>query len=118
MRRNETGDPAPGFVQLAGSHRLCRVAIACADLAGGHNMFLHADEPFHPATTVKLSMMAHAHLAAADGRLHLKDRFTVANRFRSLAEGSIYALDPNGDSDPEFPAPFGTPVLTATCSST
>ena len=50
--------------------------------------------------------------------MHLKDRFTVANRSRSLAEGSIYALDPNGDSDPEFYAPVGTPVLTATCSST
>jgi len=108
MTRDGKADPAPGFVQLGGSCRLRRFAVACSDLAGGHDVCLHADEPFHPASTVKLAIMAEAHLAAADGRLYLDDQLTVANRFRSLADGSTYALDPEDDSDPGFYASVGS----------
>ncbi len=108
MARDGKPDPAPGFVQLARDLCLRRFAVACVDLAGGHDVCLHADEPFHPASTVKLAIMAEAYLAAADGRVHLEDLLMVANLFRSLADGRIYALDPDDDSDPGFYATVGS----------
>jgi hypothetical protein len=100
LSRDGTPDPTQIFIRLASGCRLCRFAVACADLAGGHKGSPHADEPFHPANTVKLAIMEEAYLAAEGGRLHLEDH---------LVDGSIYGLDPDDDSDPGFYASVGEP---------
>jgi hypothetical protein len=64
MSRDGTPDPTQDIIRLARGCRLSRFAVACADLAGGHEASLHADEPFHQASTVKLAIMAEAYLAA------------------------------------------------------
>jgi beta-lactamase class A len=66
-----------------------------------------ADRRFHAASTMKLPVLIQAFRDADAGTLRLDERWPVVNRFRSLVDGSPYALDPADDSDSSLYARVG-----------
>jgi beta-lactamase class A len=75
------------------------VAVAFHDLETGSETLVCADEPFHPASTIKLAVMMEVYRQAVEGRLSLEDRLPVRNEFASIVDGSHYFLKPADDSE-------------------
>lgn len=62
-------------------------------------LFIAAHEPFHAASTMKVPVMIEVYKQAVSGRICLKDRVVIRNEFRSIADGSPYALRASDDTD-------------------
>jgi len=75
------------------------VAVAVRALDGRSEWLVRADEPFHAASTMKVPVLIELYAQAHAGKLGLDDPLTVRNEFRSIADGSPYALDPADDSE-------------------
>ncbi|WP_337175730.1 serine hydrolase [Paludisphaera sp.] len=75
------------------------VEVALHDFATGQARLIRADEPIHPASTMKIPVMIEAYRRAEAGDLRLDDELEVVNSFASLVDGSPYALDPADDSE-------------------
>src|SRR3954465_214127 len=75
---------------ILAAHSPQTISIALHDLQSGQRVELHARERMHAASTMKLAVL----LAAF--RLHapMEKPVRVENRFRSLADGSEFAVDP------------------------
>lgn len=78
------------------------VAVAFQMLDGSSSWFLHADEPFHAASTMKVPVLIELYHQARQGKLRLEDTLVIGNEFRSLADGSLYTLDPADDSEADL----------------
>lgn len=57
------------------------------------------DRWFHAASTMKVAVLVTLFHAANTGRLSLEDRLHVRNRFRSIADRSIYRVQRDRDAD-------------------
>lgn len=55
------------------------------------------DRPFHAASTMKVPVMIEAFRQVADGRRAWDDPVRVENRFRSIVDGSEYAIEDDTD---------------------
>ncbi len=77
-------------------------AIAARDLARGDEILIHADQPFHPASTVKICIMMEAYRQAWEGEISLDSTIEIRNQFRSFADGSPYSLEVEDDSEKEL----------------
>lgn len=86
------------------------VAVAYFDPATGEQLLLRADEPFHAASTMKVAVMMEVFRHAQEGRLSLEDRLVIKNEFRSLADGSVFTLTAESDSDPALYEKIGHAV--------
>ena len=75
------------------------VEIALHDLETGRSHLFRADEPIHPASTMKVPVMLEAYRQAEAGVITLDDQIEVKNQFASLVDGSAYALDVDDDSE-------------------
>jgi len=75
------------------------VEVAYRDLETGETCLIRADEPIHPASTMKLPVMLEVYRQASEGRLSLDDRITIKNRFSSIVDESPFTLDPRDDSE-------------------
>ncbi len=75
------------------------VAIAFRTLDGNIELFIHADEPFHAASTMKVPVMIELFHQAQEGKLQLSDQLTIHNEFHSIVDGSPYKLDAADDSE-------------------
>ena len=75
------------------------VSIAFRSLDGGQELLIHADLPFRDSVAMKLPVMIELFAQAQAQELRLTDSIRVRNLFRSLADGSAYAVDPaSGDT--------------------
>jgi beta-lactamase class A len=83
------------------------VAVAFRDLATDAEYYLNADEPLHPASTIKVHVMMEVFRQANEGLLSLEERLAVMNSFTSIADGSKYSLDVIDDSEQSLYARFG-----------
>ena len=83
------------------------VAVAFRMLDGGGEILIEPDKPFHAASTMKIPVMIELFRQAAVGQLSLDDRLTIRNEFRSIIDGSTYALSIDDDSDREVYAAVG-----------
>lgn len=61
--------------------------------------YLHADDSFHAASTMKLPVMIELFRQAAAGILPLDKRVPIVNRFASVVDGSPYVLEATDDSE-------------------
>lgn len=86
------------------------IAVAFHDLLTKQKVFLHADEPFHPASAFKVAVMMEVFRQAAQGRFSLEDEIPVANSFPSLADGSPFSLETQDDDDPSLYKKIGSAV--------
>ena len=75
------------------------VEVAFRDLETGETCLIRADEPIHPASTMKVPVMLEVYRQAGRGLLDLDDRLTIKDTFASLADGSPFTLDPKDDSE-------------------
>jgi beta-lactamase class A len=78
------------------------VAVAFRTLDGKTEWSSRADEPFHAASTMKVPVMIELFHQVHEGRVKLDDLLLVENEFHSLADGSIYTLDPADDSETDL----------------
>ena len=96
---------------LVASSAASVVAVACLRADGSPVVLREAERPFHAASTMKVPVLVEVHRAAAAGALDLDDPVPVRNAFRSIADGSPYALDPADDSETSL---YGRVGATAT----
>jgi beta-lactamase class A len=76
------------------------VEVAWHDLETGETVLIRADEPIHPASTMKVPVMLEVYRQAHEGSLRLDDRIKLKNSFASIVDGSPFELDPKDDSEP------------------
>lgn len=76
------------------------VEVALHDLETGATVLIRADEPIHPASTMKVPVMLEVYRRAEAGEFGLDDAIEIKNTFASLVDGSPYSLDAADDSEP------------------
>jgi beta-lactamase class A len=81
--------------------------LAFRDLGSGTEVLLGADRSFHAASMMKVPVMVRIFRMVDAGQLSLADRIPVRNAFRSIENGSPYALSPEDDSDSTLYARVG-----------
>ena len=78
------------------------VAVAFRTLDGKMQWLSRADESFHAASTMKVGVLIELYHQVQEGKIRLSDTLKVKNEFRSIVDGSPYALDPTDDSEAEL----------------
>ena len=78
------------------------VAVSLQTLDGTLRWSMAEDAPFHAASTMKIPVMIELFHQVRDGKLKLDDRLPIKNEFRSIVDGSTYALDPADDSETDL----------------
>jgi len=78
------------------------VAVVVLDLEDGGGLAVDGDVEMHAASTMKVPVLLELFRQAGSGHLRLDDSLVVKTEFRSLADGSLYALSAADDSDPEL----------------
>jgi len=87
---------------LLAASRDARISLAICDLESGYQILVKPDEPFHPASTIKLAVMMEIYHQAAQGELALDEMLPVKNSFPSLADQSEFLLSPDSDSETDL----------------
>jgi beta-lactamase class A len=62
----------------------------------------HDDHTFHAASTMKIPVMIELFHQVRQGKMKLDDKLAIKNEFHSLADGSIFTLDPADDSEADL----------------
>jgi beta-lactamase class A len=75
------------------------IAVAFHDLETETEFFLYADEPLHPASTIKVHVMMEVFRQMNEGLLSLEERLPIVNSFISIADGSPFSVDVTEDSE-------------------
>jgi beta-lactamase class A len=78
------------------------VAVAFRTLDANSELLLRADDSFHAASTMKIPVMIELFHQVKEGKLHFDDPLVIRNEFHSVADGSIYKLDPADDSETDL----------------
>ena len=78
------------------------VGIAFRTLDGRTAYSFHDEETFHAASTMKIPVMIELFHQVQQGKLKLDEPLLVKNEFHSLADGSVYTLDPADDSETDL----------------
>ena len=92
------------------------VAVGYQSLDGRSRWFFRPDEVFHAASTMKVPVLIELYQQAHDGKLQLDDTLVIKNEFRSLVDGSPYALDSSDDSEADlYRAVASTRTLAQLC---
>jgi len=86
--------------RIAASH--AEVAVAFRMLDGSHEYFFNADDSFHAASTMKIPVMIELFHQVKEGKLHFDDPLVIHNEFHSIADGSVFKLDPAVDSETDL----------------
>lgn len=73
--------------------------IEAIDLRSGHSIAWNEREMVHAASTMKTPVMIEVFRQASLGRFKLDDSIVVQNEFKSIVDGSPYAMDLKDDSD-------------------
>lgn len=100
--------PGPGASKLAGrlepffQRKGVTIAVAYRNLGTGAFYFRNEEEPFHAASTMKVPVMMALFQSIDAGELRLDDQLPVRNQFQSIVDGSVFALDPKEDGDPDL----------------
>jgi beta-lactamase class A len=83
------------------------VAVAYRTLDGRTELLIDPDKSFHAASTMKVPVMIELFRQARAGVLSLEEPLAVRNEFRSIVDGSPYALSEGDDSDKDVYAAAG-----------
>jgi len=78
------------------------VGLAFRTLDGWTEYSFHDDDTFHAASTMKIPVMIELFHQGREGKVKLDDPLPIRNEFHSLADGSIYTLDPADDSETDL----------------
>ena len=75
------------------------IAVHVHDYERGRHFFHDDERWFHAASTMKVAVLLALFRAAEEGRVRLDDRLHVRNRFRSIADDSIFRVERDRDAD-------------------
>lgn len=75
------------------------VAVAFKDLQTGRELFVNERASFHAASTMKVPVMFEVYREARAGTLKLDESVAVKNEFKSIADGSLFSVSPEDDSE-------------------
>ncbi len=75
------------------------ISVAMYDFKTRQEISIHADEAFHPASTIKVHVMMEVFHQADQGLLSLEDCLPITNSFTSVADGSKFSLFEQDDSE-------------------
>ncbi|MFT5141413.1 MAG: beta-lactamase class A [Rhodothermales bacterium] len=73
------------------------VAVSVRDGASGVNFDRNGDRLFHAASTMKVPVMMEVFRRASRGDFSLGDSLVLRNQFRSIVDGSLYAIGDDSD---------------------
>lgn len=74
-------------------------AYAFLDITTGEQLLYNEKEQFHAASTMKTPVLVEAFRQADQRKFSIDDSIEVYNQFRSIADGSKFALTPDRDSE-------------------
>jgi len=77
-------------------------AVAFKDLSTGKELLMNDTVTFHAASTMKTPVLVEVYKQAADGKFSLSDSLILKNEFMSFADGSLFSLGPDDDSETEL----------------
>lgn len=80
-------------------HENKTISVAVHDFETEQKITLRADEPFHPASTIKVHVMMEVFHQAEQGFFSLEDNLPVINSFTSIADGSKFSLMHSDDAE-------------------
>ncbi len=87
------------------------VALAFLDLSNpSDTIFIHIDEQYHAASTMKVPVMIELFKQQAQGHFNLNDTIVLKNEFKSIVDKSPYQMDIADDSDDIIYNKIGTNV--------
>ncbi len=75
------------------------IGVQVFDFETNREFSHEADRWFHAASTMKVAVLLALFHAAENGRVRLEDRLHVRNRFRSIADRSIFRVQRDRDGD-------------------
>jgi len=75
------------------------IAVALLDLESGDSLLIDGHTSMHAASTMKVPVMVQLFRMQDAGEMRIEDPIEVRNRFRSIADGSTYALSVGDDSE-------------------
>ncbi|MFN4244325.1 MAG: serine hydrolase [Tepidisphaerales bacterium] len=96
--------------QLGGNEPGRTVAVAVERLSDGMSALVNGSAVFHPASTIKVALLAAVYDAIARGKLSGSARVTVHNGFPSSIDGSLFDLDAEDDSEKSLYGRMGEAV--------
>lgn len=83
-------------------------ALAFKNIQTGEEILINEKISFHAASTMKTPVLIEAYKQAAAGKFNITDPILVKNEFRSIVDGSPYALKAEDDSDSVLYTKVGT----------
>lgn len=75
------------------------IGVAVYALQTQREILINADEMMHPASTMKVPIMMEVFRQAHEGLLSLDEHLEIFNSFKSIADGSEFALEVADDSE-------------------
>ena len=84
------------------------VSVWLGDLSGQARYARQADFGHYAASTMKLPLVLAFQRQVVSGALDPERAVAVHNAFRSVADGSVFSLDPSDDQDPDTWASIGS----------
>ena len=75
------------------------ISIAVYDFETTREFLVNADQPLHPASTIKVHVMMEVFRQVHMGLLSLDDLIQIINSFTSIADGSKYSLNVKDDAE-------------------
>ena len=100
-RETKLAEAIPGIKQVIRKSG-ADVGVAFRSLDGKTEWYFHADDSFHAASTMKVPVLIELFHQAREGKLKLDDPLVVKNEFHSLADGSVYTLNAEDDSETDL----------------
>ena len=94
----ETTEEVDARIKKSGAE----VGIAFRTLDGRLSYSYHETDVFHAASTMKIPVMIELYHQVQQGKVKLSEPILVKNEFHSLADGSVFTLDPADDSELEL----------------
>ena len=86
------------------------VGVAYVGAQRGDTLFLNADTVFHAASTMKVPVMMELFRQAQNDWFRMDQGILLVNQFRSIADGSPFAVDLKEDGDSTLHGRLGTRV--------
>jgi len=84
------------------SHHRGNFALAFKNLSNDDELFINEHELFHAASTMKTPVLIELFKQAYAGRFYLTDPILIKNEFRSIADSSMFSLNPADDGDTDL----------------
>jgi beta-lactamase class A len=88
--------------RLIADSGVSELGLAAHHLASGDEILINPDLAFHPASTMKICVMMEIFRQARQGAFSLNDPMPVKNEFASIADGSLYSLSDEDDSEKDL----------------